>query len=113
MTFEQWTNAAGTLGVPAVILAAMGFAGWKAAWWFANEVIKPVSTRHITFLDTLERLVGEIAVSSDRICEQLDTQNVERKIVMDKFDLHNRGVIDRLDTHGKKLDDLHQIVRQK
>lgn len=105
MTFEQWASAAGTIGVPAVILAAMGFAAWKAGWWMATEVIKPVSTRHIEFLNTLEAVVDRIATSSSSLCDQMNKQS-------EKHETHGKQVLDRLDSQGRVINEIHQIVRK-
>lgn len=101
MTFDQWTNAAGTLGIPAVILMASGLAFWKACRWLASDVIKPIANRHLSFLDALDIAISRVTSMSSQISETLSAQTTAIKSTNEK-----------LDNHGKKIDEIHQAVRK-
>lgn len=101
MTFEQWINAAGTLGIPAVILFASGVALWRAGRWCGTDVIKPVANRHLAFLDALDVAINKIASTSSQISDSLSATTSAIKTTHDK-----------LDNHGRKLDEIHQAVKK-
>jgi len=101
MNFAQWTNAASTIGIPAVNLFAGGLAAWKEGRWCGTDVIKPVANRHLAFLDALDVAINRIASTSSQISDSLTATTSAVKTANDK-----------LDNHGRKIDEIHQAVRK-
>jgi hypothetical protein len=66
------------LGLPTVALVAIGWGVRIACTWLANEVIKPLTARHIMFLDGLEnrdRMQAETLQSMrDELKQTTETQ---------------------------------------
>jgi hypothetical protein len=47
-------------GVSVAVLAFLCFALWRCGVWLAIEIIKPVTTKHIGFVDRVENVVTEM-----------------------------------------------------
>lgn len=47
-------------GVSVAVLAFLCYALWRCGVWLATEVIKPVTTKHIGFVDRVEGVVVEM-----------------------------------------------------
>lgn len=95
MTFEQWQTAIGLIGLPAVLLLAVGFAAWKWVWYLLTEILKPLSERLIAFFTDLERQVEKLVASTERMCDQMGQHK-------NQLDDHGKT----LDEHSRKLDDI-------
>ena len=95
MTFEQWQTAIGLIGLPAVLLLAVGFAAWRWGWYLLTEILKPLSERLIAFFTELEQQVEKLVSSTERMCDQMEQHG-------DQLDDHGK----KLDEHSKKLDDI-------
>lgn len=47
-------------GVSVAVLCFLCFALWRCGVWLATEVIKPVTTKHISFVDRVEAVVTDM-----------------------------------------------------
>jgi len=54
----DWLMIGQTFGVPVVLLAALLFGGAKAARWIAENMLKPITQRHLGFLDRIEAMIA-------------------------------------------------------
>ncbi|MGH7179153.1 MAG: hypothetical protein ACREJC_17375, partial [Tepidisphaeraceae bacterium] len=73
-----------TFGLPIGLLLALLFAFWRISNWLAVNVVKPLTDRHILFLDRVESLLvsqsASILKSIDTVSERhvdLQRNNVE------------------------------------
>ena len=62
-------------GIPFAVLVAVGYATWRGARWFGVEVAKPLTERHLKFLDAQEQCL-------DKMCDTLSAvESTQRQIV--------------------------------
>lgn len=47
-------------GISVAVLCFLCYALWRCGTWLATEVIKPVTTKHIGFVDRVENVVTEM-----------------------------------------------------
>lgn len=47
-------------GVSVAVLVFLCYVLWRCGSWLATEVIKPVTSKHITFVDRVENVVVEM-----------------------------------------------------
>lgn len=58
---ESWVDAVQKVGIPAGLLALMGWALYKSGMWAGDNVVKPLVSRGVTFLDKLETATERMA----------------------------------------------------
>ena len=94
---SEWLAIAERFGVPVVLLGGLAWATWRALKWIANEVLKPVTARHIQFIDTMQQTIqtqtqqigsfaeshGRVAEAQEKIAEQqqVTSGSIERLAV--------------------------------
>lgn len=64
-----------SVGVPMTILIFVGFALWKVAGWVREDIVKPVVTKHMTFMDNLEN-----TLHTQTEIQKLQAENCARQV---------------------------------
>jgi len=102
MTPTDWIGIAERFGVLAVVCAAMALAFfYLARWvgrktdWLGDEVIKPIVTRHMQFLDKTESVNNHIVQAVDKICDNLEQHNKTLEMI-DSFIKHQVKIVENL-----------------
>ena len=69
-----------TVGLPGTLLFVLAYGAWKGTMWFGEEVIKPVVTKIIVFLDTINQNVNTMTKMIDemRTNQQEQTETIRR-----------------------------------
>lgn len=57
------------LGVSFAFLILILFFFAKAAYWFGDKVIIPLTTKHIDFIDRLEKAIGQVIQTQTELTE--------------------------------------------
>lgn len=56
----DWLQVAQSFGVPVAILVTGGLGIWRCVVWLGREVVKPISDRHVKFIDDTTKAIDEI-----------------------------------------------------
>lgn len=101
MTAEQWQTAISLIGIPGLILAAVGYAIWSWGWYFLINIAKPISVEVVGFIEHLKTQVEKLVGSTDRMCNQMERQG-------QKLDDHGK----KLEDHGEAINEIKNILRK-
>jgi|LakMenEpi13Sep09_1017268.scaffolds.fasta_scaffold02007_5 hypothetical protein len=53
--FQSWIVIAEKIGIPTFILMSFAIASYKVIIWLGENILIPVTTKHIEFLDNIEK----------------------------------------------------------
>lgn len=81
MTAELAERLLTDAGTPLAILAFVGWAIWRAASWFAVEIVKPLAARTVKTLDNLDDKLDRFSSALESIAQD---QRELRAIVEDR-----------------------------
>lgn len=101
MDVQQWQTAVGLIGLPAVLVLGICYAGWTWGWWVLTEVVKPSAVRFWIFLEHVMEAITKLTNSSESICEQMRQQG-------EKISDHG----EQLTSHGKTLEEIRGLLRK-
>lgn len=68
----DFVTIAQTLGIPVTCMVAMGTAIWAVLKWTATNVVKPVTERHLLFMDKVDVAMDKLMDNSDKLSARLD-----------------------------------------
>lgn len=57
----EYVQVVRDLGLPVVIILALGYAIWTCGIWIGSQVVIPLRDRHFSFLTSLEKTLEVIA----------------------------------------------------
>ena len=79
----EFITIAKDFGIPIALLVFLCFAIWKVLVWLGNEVVKPLTERHIKFIDKVEKSIidqaknVETVTSQSSVVIELNKENAE------------------------------------
>lgn len=102
-TADLLIGAAKTLGVSSVILAFIAFGVYKAGTWAGENILLPVTKRHLEFLDETAKTQRETA---DSVRKSTESQSKQTDILAKQGDTMDR-VAKSIEKQAKALEKLN------
>lgn len=65
----DWTTTLEKIGLPGFILLLLLVGLWKSFVWASSNILLPLTERHISFLDKLEKNFDQIDTAIQKIAE--------------------------------------------
>lgn len=102
----EFMTIAKDFGIPVAFLVFLCFAIWKVLSWFGANVVKPITDRHIAFIDKIEKSILDqagdlrtLTTESAKVTE-LNKQNAE----------HFKTVVDSIQEVKGHMSEVKQVV---
>lgn len=99
---QTWANIADRLGIPFAILLMIFFGGAVAAMWLARNVIKPVTSAHLSFVESIKG-------SQTQITEQSKLAVGQNFALIESARLHQEAII----KHDKETAARDEVTMQR
>lgn len=61
-----------SIGLPSVIVLAIGYGFYHSATWFGREIIVPLRDRHFAFLSSLEGTLKALATTQQSMANEME-----------------------------------------
>lgn len=65
----NWTDLVEKMGLPGVLLGVLIYGLWKSCGWIAQNILVPLTNRHMFFLEKLERNFDQIDSAISKIAD--------------------------------------------
>ncbi len=95
----DFLNLAQNLGVAVACLVALGLAVWRALVFIGINILKPLTERHIAFLDRLQEVIEKQTQVVDRLVS-------DHKSITDQLD----GVVAKLDQIVNEVGEVKELI---
>ncbi len=93
MTTAEISQFVNTVGIPGSLIVFGCFVAWRWGWWTLTEVIQPVATKAIDFMEHLTVQGSELVASTKRMCDGLE------------------HVTHKQAEHDHRFDELHHAIK--
>ena len=108
----DFTKIATEFGVSVALMVVFLFAAYRAGSWIAINVVKPLADRHLVFIERIEKVQGEQALTLHEIATGKEKQaELEQQVIMQLKVLHQVAQ-KTLDTMTENRESAVRILRE-
>ena len=80
---SEWVVLIDKLGIPVAVMIGMGLGFYKIVVWLGLHVVVPLKDKHMSFIDQLQDLIGQIVSVQGSIDSKV--QQINEKLFDEKF----------------------------